>query len=304
VRRETQLEENMKTAYLLVWRQCSDMMRQRIETYNAYSEISTTGDVIALHKIIKGINYNFQSQKHVPVSLHEAKKRFYGCYQAIYQSIQATFQNNVDVIAHIGCSIGLDPAMFTYAAEELGKEVSELSEQDKEKARNQYIATALILGADRSRFGKLIDKMQNDYLQGYNSYPKSMAAAMNLMVNWKQESNQTNGTVLGSNAASFVTNGNSNNPQQNSRNGRAPTQINITCYQCGAIGHYASACPQGLMGTKNANEARRDTSQNGNSPAENGMLTTGVLNDDITEQMSFVFNTVNNSHESIPPSCY
>jgi hypothetical protein len=79
VRRETQLEENMKTAYTLVWGQCSDMMRQRIETYNVYSEISTTGDVIALLKIIKGINFNFQSQKHVPVSLHEAKKSLYGC---------------------------------------------------------------------------------------------------------------------------------------------------------------------------------------------------------------------------------
>jgi hypothetical protein len=56
------------------------------------------------------------------------------------------------------------------------------------------------------------------------------------------------------------------------------------------------------MGTENANETRRDTNQNGNSPAENVMLTTGVLSDDTTEQMSFVFNTVNNSHESIPPS--
>jgi hypothetical protein len=52
--------------------------------------------------------------------------------------------------------------------EELGKGVSELAEQDKENKMNQYITTSFILGVDRSCFGKIIDKMQNDYLQGYN----------------------------------------------------------------------------------------------------------------------------------------
>jgi hypothetical protein len=114
------------------------MMHQRIETYNAYSKISTTGDVIVLLKIIKGINYNFQSQKHVPVSLHKAKHQFYGYCQTRYQSFQAYMENSKIMLMslHTLGSIGPGLSMFAYATEELGKDVSELNEQAKETARN------------------------------------------------------------------------------------------------------------------------------------------------------------------------
>jgi hypothetical protein len=55
--------------------------------------------------------------------------------------------------------------MLDMVAKDLDKEVDNLSEADKDIAHDQYLAVALILVADKTRFGKLIDKLQNDYLQ-------------------------------------------------------------------------------------------------------------------------------------------
>jgi hypothetical protein len=76
VKRRTILAENIKTAYSLMWGQCSNVMRQKVETCPEYSVVSQTGDAIGLLKLVKDVAYNYQVQKYIPQALHEAKKRF------------------------------------------------------------------------------------------------------------------------------------------------------------------------------------------------------------------------------------
>jgi hypothetical protein len=40
-----------------------------------------------------------------------------------------------------------------------------------------YVAVTFILGADRKRYGRLIDDLENDYIQGQDNFPKSLNAA-------------------------------------------------------------------------------------------------------------------------------
>ena len=47
------------------------------------------------------------------------------------------------------------------------------------------IATDFTIGADRNRFGTLLDKLQSDHLQGYDCYSKTLTSAFHLLVNWK-----------------------------------------------------------------------------------------------------------------------
>ena len=42
------LDENVKTLYSLVWGQCSDIMRQKIESLNNFKEMSSSGDRLEL----------------------------------------------------------------------------------------------------------------------------------------------------------------------------------------------------------------------------------------------------------------
>ena len=107
VKRDNYLKENIKTLYSLVWGQCTDIMRQRIEALDIFMGMAAEGDGLALIKAIKNVAFNFQSQKYLPHSLHESKRRFYLSQQGKHSTTQAyleQFQNAVDVIGYSGGS--------------------------------------------------------------------------------------------------------------------------------------------------------------------------------------------------------
>ena len=43
------------------------------------------------------------------------------------------------------------------------------------------------MGADRSRFGKIIEDLENSHLLGDDVYPKTINDAYNLLCHWKQD---------------------------------------------------------------------------------------------------------------------
>jgi hypothetical protein len=114
VKRQTYLVENMKTVYSLVWGQCTDMMRQRLEATNNFRRLSSDGDGLRLIMAIKNLVFNFQSQKYLPQALHESARRFYSCQQGKQMTTEVflkLFQNTVDVIQHSGGAIGNHPGI-------------------------------------------------------------------------------------------------------------------------------------------------------------------------------------------------
>jgi hypothetical protein len=286
VKRKTKLSENNKTAYSLIWGQCSDVMRQRVESTPEFTTIAQNGEAIELLKIIKDISYNYQIQKYAPQALYEAKKRFYSCHQLRNQSTQAYFeyfQNQIEVITHIGGSIGKDPLLMNKLAKNLGIETESLSESDKNKAQDEFFATVFLMGADRSRFGKLLDRLQNDYLQGHDGYPKTLSGAYHLLTNWKAESHQMESTS--NNGVSFTT---SSSPQNNvnPRNHRT----NITCYRCGLNGHYANTCTAARVSNDRSNESTTMSQTNYNESGST-LLTTGTMDNNHNDETEFLFYT-------------
>jgi hypothetical protein len=65
VKRKTYLVENMKTVYSLVWGQCTDVMRTKLEATNNFKTLSTNGDGLGLIMAIKDLVFHFKSQQHL-----------------------------------------------------------------------------------------------------------------------------------------------------------------------------------------------------------------------------------------------
>jgi hypothetical protein len=55
VRRETELRENVKTLYSLVWGQCTDIMKQKLEASDDFEDIALEQNGLELLKAIKNI---------------------------------------------------------------------------------------------------------------------------------------------------------------------------------------------------------------------------------------------------------
>ena len=193
--RTNYISENIKTLYSLVWGQRTDILRQKIEALHDFEEMSTNGDGLALLKAIKNTAFNFHSQKYLPHSLYESTWHFYMTVQGKYMTTQAyleQFQNMIDVIGHTGGMVGHQPGIERdimrreRSIDPTNATTMQQMEIEKE-AQKGYLAVAFMLGSDKARFGRLLENLENDYLQGQNNYPTSITAAYNLLTNWKQD---------------------------------------------------------------------------------------------------------------------
>jgi hypothetical protein len=77
VKKETLLEENLKTAFSLIYGQCSDDLCAKLESRADHANVEATSDSLGLLRNIRTVMFQFQSQRYAPLALHEAKRRFY-----------------------------------------------------------------------------------------------------------------------------------------------------------------------------------------------------------------------------------
>ena len=269
-------------------------MRQKIEAIETYSTVSAEGDSIGLLKIIKAIAYNFQSQKYLPHALHEAKKTFHLLYQPRHMTVPAyleVFQNTVDVIGHIGGIIGIEPGMKKAYNIKLDRdEDTELTPEEELVVQDQYLATAFILSSDRTRYGKLIENLENDYLQSRDHYPTTLTAAYNLLTNWKQDpKNQIRGISGSNDGVSFANmDGDEDDPDQDvslNTNGKAGKKkkeprdkSTIKCRRCGQMGHWPSECDNPRLQPATENE------ESGGTESGAALVTAGSIMDDSNDE--------------------
>jgi hypothetical protein len=190
VKRQSYLVENMKTVYSLVWGQCIDVMRQRLEAMIEFRRLSSDRDGLELIMAIKDLIFKFQSQKFLPQALHKSARRFYSCRQGKQMTTQAyleLFQNTVDVIQHSGGAIGNHPGIVDMIMSRRGLTAALTSDAEKaevaNEAQDEYLAVAILLHADRTRYSSMLQDYENDFLQGQDNYPKTITAAYNVLTN-------------------------------------------------------------------------------------------------------------------------
>ena len=239
------LEEGMKRLYNLVYGQCSEIMIQKLMAMDDFeTEIVAKSDALGLLKSIKQIAFNFESQKFEPHTIHDAMKQFYSHKQGPHTTPQAyleEFINNVDVLTYCGGTLGMSACLGNALAKERNIVITTLLPLEQHairmEARDRYLGTALVLGADKHRYGGLIRDIENSYLNGINKYPMTVTSAFNLLVNWKGDPSKHTRPVV-SDGVAFTNDG-----VALATPGRARRDTStVDCHNCGELGHYAYDC--------------------------------------------------------------
>jgi len=113
------LDSNLKTAYAVIWGQCSKAMKAKLTSLDNFEAKSHESDCVWILKEIKGITYRFEGQRYIYLSLDDARTTYYAYTQGAKDSISSYlehFRSLVKVLEHYGGAIGEDPGSLDATA--------------------------------------------------------------------------------------------------------------------------------------------------------------------------------------------
>lgn len=249
VKRTRTLKSNLATIHAVIWGQCSEAMKAKIKAHDDYKDKSAANDCFWFMKQIKAITLQFDEKRNGFISLLDARTSFLTCRQSQGQTADEyleVLKGWADTIEYHGGTVAENHELVPSKADD---GTARSTETRKTIARDRTLAIALIRGADRTRYGTLIDDLSNQYAMGKDEYPTDITSAYSLLVNYKTP---TNARVRTTEATS--TNRPAASPESSAmtftqRGAVAGTNgvvhDGITCYSCQALGHYAGDCPEG-----------------------------------------------------------
>jgi hypothetical protein len=75
----------------------------------------------------------------------------------------------------------------------------------KEQTKDRFLARILLMGADKGRFGTLLDELQNNYIGGTDRYPKTLEDTLRLLSKYQGHGNKNPGKTSDDNSEAMVT---------------------------------------------------------------------------------------------------
>ena len=63
-------------------------------------------------------------------------------------------------------------------------------------AKQKHLLVAMLCGADRGKYGKLVEELRNDFTKGGDYYPANLTEAYELLLNYKMSHSKLSARLM------------------------------------------------------------------------------------------------------------
>jgi len=227
---EKKYNNNKTKIFGIIMGKCHVAMRNKVESLPDFKTLEEADDVVELLKRLKELAYSTDKNQYEYWTMQATMRKMITMRQDPKESLlgySKRFLAQLEVTEVVWGE--LTPSKLK------GKPLT-----TQEEAGKKFAACLFLAGVDRGRYGKAIDEMNNNFVQGTASYPVDVSDMLKVLTNRSDaKSSQLQAEQDGvSKATSFA--------QRVDRR---------RCHKCGVEGHIARTCPEGDDNASVASEA-------------------------------------------------
>ena len=193
-KRRLKLADSLKKGYATVYDQCSQEVKDKLEGTEDWESTQRDQSLHELINKIERICVGFDDHKQEVFNLVQALKTLFLYSQTDKETVEQ-YGRNFRALWETVEAFGGSPGIHNGMIESMLKDTTRVANTTKptaaerkkaeEDASEAVKAALLISGADKSRFGRLKDKLANNYLLGTDQYPDTYEKAMRILGNYQ-----------------------------------------------------------------------------------------------------------------------
>jgi hypothetical protein len=173
-RKEQKYQDDKAKVFVTILGQCTVGVKGWLDNGNGMAELEVNRDVVGLLRKLEQMAFSTGRDQDEFLTLNLSLRRLVAIQQGPKEHTAKYYKR------------------FTVAADVLTGHWGEFyppklvkDELTKELAQDRFLARILLMGADKGRFGTLLDELNNNYIAGNNRYPKTLEETIRLLTKYQ-----------------------------------------------------------------------------------------------------------------------
>ena len=240
--------DHKASVFVILLGQCTHHMKARVVNDSDYPTLEKNFDVVGLINKLREFAFSTGGEHYKFLNLYKAMRQLFSIHMGTKETVP-NYHKRFE-------------ALFKVTEAQFGllcpHEMCENQQAATRKtARDQLMAMIFLAGADKIRYGTLLDDLDNAYLAKTDNYPKTLDTALSLLSNYVDRNGATNNN---SNRTQLET-----SFAQTGRR-RYNQRDNIVCWNCQQRGHTQAECRNSpVQGQINTQQGEQEQEENTNS---------------------------------------
>jgi len=193
-KRRLKLQDSLKKGYATIFDQCLQEVRDKLVATDDWDKTQRDQSLHKLIQKIERICIGFDDHKQAVLNLVQVLKALFLFTQGEKDTVNKygrNFQSLWDTVEAFGVSPGIHRGLVEGLLNEPRRvanpgNITAAERRVAEEEANESVKAALLIsGADIQRYGKLKDKLANNYLLGTNQYPDTLDKAVRILSNYQ-----------------------------------------------------------------------------------------------------------------------